>query len=144
MKTLWDLVCDVEYSKRIKELGYSRPSYFIYIKMEDSIGLNGEPIKRCWGLIYIHEYHSISEEEGFKKEYYEIYPAYTVGELAEDFPNEIPFLDDGEEDISFLLSGRNLNGEWWVNYTNGFKDEKEANARAKMLIYLLENGLIKP
>jgi hypothetical protein len=67
--------------------------------------------------------------------------AFTVAELGD-------MLEDGME-----LSQRMASGQWWVTYGRvtedgefekpiGQKGDTEADARAKMLVYLIENNLL--
>ena len=93
--------------------------------------------------------------EGFDKE--KLLPAYTVAELGEMLPER---LETKEEFIGYLTLSREY-PDWVVSYCVGepsgnsivverddrymsFSSMIEADARARMLIYLIENGLITP
>lgn len=114
-------VCSLESAKRLKELGVKQPSLFIHL-----IG----------GPLYFEECLPLMGD-GW-------YQAYTVAELGNLLPNQI--------NNKFLTSHRCSRDGWWVFYANkNDKDEdinatwdlNEANARAKMLIYLIENKFVK-
>lgn len=72
--------------------------------------------------------------------------AFTVSELGEILPKEVEISRKKYNKFVQLPLG----GEWTVYYastslnrmTKTESDESEANARAKMLIYLIENNLI--
>lgn len=88
-------------------------------KMED------RPAKKRWTLAMA------------KGEHEEIYSAFTVAELGVILPEMFysgKVLRDGE----IKWWGR------WKNYTTASMENTEADARAQMLIYLLENKLINP
>jgi len=66
-----------------------------------------------------------------KKTTGETYPAYSVAELGEMLPRG--------------YASHKLGDEWYCLATEKDRDcssKSEANARAKMLIYLLENGIL--
>lgn len=83
--------------------------------------------------------------------------AFTVAELGEMLPPTIPIMHKAT--IPHLVIGRLENsGFWYCDYHYyypfpeqpayepcvQFKADTEANARAKMLIYLIEKGIVKP
>lgn len=118
-------VCSLELAKRLKELSIEQNSYFKYEVRE-----NG----------YVEIYHSKPTSCAHK-----YYSAFTVSELGEMLPRKLPrtdgiyalqqdFYSDGFFNIYYCLN----------DYSPiDFEDEKEADARAKMLIYLIENGFIE-
>ena len=76
-----------------------------------------------------------------------VYSAFTVAELGEMLPMKVN-LSKIKKDIYYFKSERDK--EWAVGYYDGdFEDcilesaKTEANARAKILIYLIGNGLLK-
>ena len=128
MMPLENQVCSLQYAKRLKELGVEQKSLFYY----HALGPNN-----YWHLYYYLE--ELPEEYNCK------ISAYTVAELGELLPYNI------KEDFTFTQ----------LKYHDGFvlsydltsygdptdslydqKDINEANARAKMLVCLLENKLI--
>lgn len=111
-----DQVVSLELAKRLRELGVEQQSYFYWIKVEENKYwvIRSDIIKRCDSDC----------------------SAFTVAELGEMIPARI-------YTRKYVMYDR------W-RCVNPLKrdmpiihEENEANARAKMLIYLLENGLIK-
>lgn len=133
-------VTSVELSKRLKELGVKQESLFYWsskIKHENT----GDGFKRVddvWNL----------EANGF------VYPtgrehclsAFTVAELGEMLPDN--FCDILNP---YWLTCEKV-GKWEIGYVNAhnqihsaqsFEADTEADARAKTLIYLIENNLVE-
>lgn len=114
-------VTSLELSKKLKELGVKQESAFYwYFSIDDN----------KW---------KITDNELLKDERWEWCFAFTVAELGEMLPKHCK---------SFQAYNTKKNNKWWCEYSQyGVIDTKyaetEANARAKMLIYLLENNLIK-
>lgn len=113
-------VCPLEYSKKLKELGVTRESFFgwfwhpydawvIYPKNENMLGM----------------------------------AAYTVSELGEMIPSKINVKNHNgyEYEIKFYKED-----ELWNSHAFGwciFRTKNEIDSRAEMLIYLIENGHVK-
>ena len=122
-------VVSLELAKQLKELGVKQDSLWKW-RLAGNLGWQ---VERHMSPVTVE-----------KKQY----SAFTVAELGELLPQYIGKGNDhGHLHIS--LGTREV-GKWTVGYANYEKscsdilDEKnEANARAKMLIYLLENGLHK-
>jgi len=121
-------VTNLELSKRMKELGFKQESYFIwYLRNEDT-----KKYILCSRDIF---------QEGIS--------AYTVAELGEMLPHEVRI-----DDETYWHGMRTEKWEvgdgfvWRVIYENHKKEifeqeaDTEADARAKMLIYLKENNLL--
>jgi len=118
-------VCSLELSKRLEELGVKKYSLFDWVrrsKEEDFYLWLMSPFSR--ELIGWHEQHR----------------AFTVAELGEILP---PSLD--ETILNFEKKHM-----WSVNYGGNHEgwihteiSSTEADARARMLIYLLENKLME-
>lgn len=120
-----DQVCSLELAKRLKELGVEQKSYFAYEERE-----NG----------YLEIFHSKATSCANK-----YYSAFTVAELGEILPSTIkkntnlfyitmdcdkcPYYED-------MPKTKEIYSEM------GEENDTEADARAKMLIYLIENGLL--
>ena len=129
-------VCSLEPAKRLKELGIKQDSYFAWVEDQDTIGAGGE--LGGTGEFYLTQKQSF--QEGFS--------AFTVAELGEMLPRRIK----GKASDYTLAIKHNAVGGWLVFYEEHDGDttmerrfaDTEADARAKMLIYLLENKLISP
>lgn len=121
-------VVSLELAKILKELGVEQKSLFWWASMmrgdeEESVLVNVETLTRM-----------------YKGEYGWVWlSAFTVAELGEMLPWDI-------------VIHRDINKGWHITFqANGLaekdilfsEDSTEADARAKMLIYLLEQGLIK-
>jgi hypothetical protein len=118
MLTLENQVCGLEYSKRLRQLGVKQESYFVWeAGYEDP---------------YIRDYNDIKNNLHFHSDFY--FSAFTVAELGEILPEEV---------ASFKVKN-----DWKCGITLEVDCElvkvsdTEANARAKMLIYLIENDHI--
>lgn len=119
-------VCSLELARRLKEIGVRQESYLAWCDCD----VHGE--------YDIREFAAAADDRRIA--------AFTVAELGEMLPEEL--LIDGEWTATLEISkGDNA---WHVYYHNDqiprtfhleYADT-EADARAKMLIYLLENKLI--
>jgi hypothetical protein len=107
-------VVSLEYAKKLKELGVRQESLFWWVEYTDG---HGE--KEHWAIENNHV--------GYKQ----YISAFTVAELGEMLPMIYIPVRDGKK--GWLWSG---NGE--KNY-----EKTEADARAKMLICLLEKNLLQ-
>lgn len=112
----WQLV-NLELSKKLKELGVKQESLWYWGKEDDN----------SWGLIQIDEDDKISEY------YNEYISAFTVAELGEMLPR-------GYRSGRAILKEK----EYYICYGKAgtLSADTEANARAKMRIYLIENKKI--
>lgn len=126
-------VASLEISKRLKELGVKQESLFAWLPITNT---------EEYGLFY--EWH-ISKDEPIS--------AFTVAELGEMLP---------KRNKKWNIEGKWSN-DWWfridqawsdfcVNYYSdtgiglidgNIRDSNIANALGKLLIYLIENGLIE-
>lgn len=123
---LEDQVCSLELAKRLKELGVKQESNFWWAISKDR---PGDGWFFCHPIHWKHHAHL-----------YEGISAFTVAELGE-------ILSKRWNPISSALDGLPIfNGEWcW--YDEGIlrvKEKTEADARAKMICHLIEQGLMKP
>lgn len=141
-------VASLELAKKLKELGVKQESYFAWVLSAPFF--DGNHSERDL-VLNPNQFEELVENCGDE---FELYPAYTVAELGEMLPEEI--LDE-EEPVSWhhlytyptgahwCCSYRFHNGEdgtWSTTYVE--QARTEANARAKMLIYLIENKLVDP
>lgn len=132
---LEDQVVNLELSVKLKELGVKQESLFYWFKDVDSVfKLTG--IFNNEDQIYFDacKYDELME--------FENYSAFISSELGKMLPWDITI-------------SRNIDKQWHINFCgNGLHDivaekssimseDNEANSRAKMIIYLIENGYIK-
>lgn len=125
-------VVSLELSKKMKTLGFEQDSEWYWDKD---------------GNLASMDYYSRFQDK-------KLYSAFTVGELGEMLPDEIEMTVNGEELIYVLRCMKTLSGQWLIQYAdytdhNQDSDElhcsqekNEANARAKMWLYLKENNLL--
>ena len=123
-------VVSLELARKLKELGVKQESLFCW--NDGKLGTWDEPTR-------------------FGNP--ELYAAFTVAELGEMLPKSLKykFSDIGHRDAD-LHTGKILGGGegWYLQYTdrpNNYVDcaataPTEADTRAKMLIYLVENELV--
>lgn len=125
-------VVNIELSKRLKELGFNKPSLFawLYDRKNDEY--------ESWYLP--GDDGGLSEKEC---------KAYVATELLEWLPK---FIEDESEDCYLSIS--NDSKQYWVGYWCGerqsdhidieqMNDDSLSNALAKMMIYLVENGFME-
>jgi hypothetical protein len=123
-------VTSYELSKRLKELGVKQDSYFVWFKLKE---------ESDWS---ISEDWQIDDEERF-----DTVSAYTCSELGEmlrkfDIENDQNLTIDYYNTYNFYNIA--LKPTKVIDFETVYVQEKtEVDARAKMLIYLLENGLMK-
>ncbi len=139
---LEDQVCSLELAKKLKELGVKQESYW-YWHFYSMLSDTNPP---SWQLV-----SCVTDKK-------DKYSAFTVAELGEILPKWIK-----KEKLHYCLTmdwfgnGVNVNyenrnkvveivekaeGKEYSNILHTVCDESEANARAKMLIYLIENKLL--
>lgn len=143
-------VCTLEQAKRLKELGIRQKSIFYY---HDKIKRIDERIKPNWGNsefagVQICNQKSLTQS------------AYTVAELGVMLPDEIPHRHTEHSDYYYMQSFSDVLSEgdagksvcmWYedndldaeLEVLNNYYicGKTEAEARAAMLIYMLENNL---
>ncbi len=134
---LIDQLASLELCKKLKELNVKQKSLFYWNDIDDN-NEEGHPINRIELLNY-----------PFLSNYCTPYSAFTVAELGEMLPDKIK---DDDEEICWFYHDKN-NGCHRISYVHScdeqcspfieVKGETEANARAKLLIHLLENGLME-
>lgn len=117
-----DQVCSLELAKRLKELGIKQESYFYW-----------ENIPNC-GYV-------ISYDPSFWED---MYSAFSVAELGEMLPSKIQ-----DYNLTIVKCGYLYDLMYSTRYDDiqlSYRDIEDinlANAMAKMLIHLLENGYVK-
>jgi len=111
-----DQVCSLELSNKLKELGVKQESLYCWLEASDGARLMTNPANDSY-------------------KFFEQSSAFTVAEIGEMLPSR-------------YKQGK-YNGKYYAeHYEDNFDlcegSDTEANARAKMLVYLLETNLIKP
>lgn len=131
-------VTSLELSKKLKKLGVKQESYFEW-KWGGQLSKGNKEYLQIKG-----------ESKGMMcagNEAWSFYSAFTVAELGSLLPMEIKDLNGKSGGIYFETT-RIAFSSWIVEYLKGKKliyiqkGDTEADARAKMLIYLIENNLI--
>lgn len=139
-------VASLELSRRLKELGVKADSYFGWYQFKDSDKENEwtvSDIKLIANLAESMEMANTTANTKFSLEYI---PAYTVAEIGEMLKETI-----GEIPTSMFRNTIWMGGDiqkWYgtletKNRDNAIYAQTEADARARMLIYLLDNNLIE-
>lgn len=140
---LEEQVCSLESARRLKELGVKQESLFYWIYRWNA----AQPHLKAWFLVPIEILDNWVEKGNYKikvkNTIEKIYSAFTVAELGELLP---AMLETGARLDAILTWSKLWHGERIYFCERGelmFEADTEAEARAKMLIYLLENDLIK-
>lgn len=139
-------VCSLELAKKLKELGVKQESLWYWWGKTSGCGSPASPTKKeeghylraCREIQILCNIMSCSGAEDRIHVFSEKYSAFTVAELGEMLKREaLPYWDNVFMTWSCGIYGsrRNILGME--------KILTEADARAKMLIYLLEHNLIK-
>lgn len=122
---LKDQCVSLELAKKLKELGFKQESLFYWVLFHGGVGKGHSDYERSaiWEL---------RTKEGSLNFQESRCPAYTVAELGEMLPQKV------------CWRGLSNNGSKWGLEFGDFRAEAEteADARAKMLIHLSEQGLI--
>lgn len=144
-----DQVVSLELAQKLKDLGVKQESCFIWKNISYKKSLDGQVLERKWMLDYVCNRLPLEE---FKDLWVS---AFTVAELGKmlniKIPNGSKLGDSYYQSLSIECSFKSV----WLNhyYESGFStnesivfrcdDENEADARAKLLIILIEMGLVK-
>lgn len=112
----------LELSKKLKELGVKQESYFYWV------------LKPTYYEFVLRPKEDHQSIEPKLRKNYEQYNAFTVAELGEMLPDYFSSQKRDKIDNDFIC--------WNIKLQVDFRADTEADARAKMLIYLLENNLI--
>lgn len=133
---LEDQVASLELCKRLKELGVNQESLFYWIKLIEGGDLD-------YDLINDLDFRNLLEstQQGNR-----CFSAFTVAELGEMLPRNYHswrFQSDGFENGEWVCAYFSqpefeASSEYWAN------EKTEADVRAKMLIHLIEKGIVKP
>lgn len=130
--TLEDQCVNLSLSKRLKELGVKQDSIFDWVW-----GFDANKDKDEFFLWLMSPYNRNNSK------WKEQYSAFTVAELGELLPVNI--------NDHYFTSHRCARNGWWAMYTTGqiehnkyeYWAKSEAEVRAKMLVCLIEQGIIK-
>ncbi len=143
-------VCSLELAKKLKELGVPQDSQFYWYGSEKRVGF-----ERGTKTEYEKDVHKLSHKQLQLRDYpshertLDDYSAYTGAELGELLP---PSLNVKSRKDMQWLTWQNNRYTHTIAYVGTKVDNPalaehagtESNARAKMLIYLIENKLFTP
>jgi len=136
---LGNQVVSLELAKKLKELGVKQESCFQWLKITDG----GIPQSGGFLSLWVNDRRYFVNELFNKTSFFKIeqqiditeeFSAFTVAELGEMLPPN-------------SKTSKWLDTNWWAENerllnNNAIPADTEADARAKMLIYLLENKLL--
>lgn len=137
-------VCSLESAKRLKELGVEQNSYFRHVEWRNQIWDSQGVENGGWPWLPDDQRAVVQRiwDEGVC--------AFTVAELGEMLPKVVK----KDDKLYYIEPSANGNGLKYIDYTTYNEGigtflrayplvgaDTEAEARAKMLIYLLENNL---
>lgn len=133
---LEDQVCSLELAKRLKELGVKQDSYWHW-STNSGLGLN-------------EHLYSCNQLSQYGTEGVTFASAFTVAELGNILPQLLP-MEKHQHHYGRLTLWR-VNDNWQLAYNLESKqcheidawDKSMANTFAKMLIRLIEKGIVKP
>lgn len=128
-------VCSLGLARKLKELGVKQESAFYWARHIEFDSFKGVVGEEVWKL---------KDRNYVKSSAVDNFAAFTVAELGEMLPI-----------VGVLCYSHRLLNEWLCLYAveakEGFLQAKyettantETDARAKMLIYLIEHGIVKP
>lgn len=130
-------------SKRLRELGFRQQSHWYWSFQKHEDGSEGA---------ILTDYYLWKPALRPPRDFGEIkyYSAFTAAELGEMLPAFIEVgIRKGQKRMA-LVMGRTIGGEFRIDYRNETFcppiisiAQSEADARAKMLIRLIENGVVK-
>lgn len=130
------LFVNFELSMRMKELGYPQESLFVYRHWRQ-VGQVIIDLKKDKWFDY-PKYRKMPPTTGF------LCAAPTASEIGERLPDHLGEIVGAALNKQWLTCKKV--GLWEIGYENhdspSFEDDSEADARAKMWIYLKENNLI--
>lgn len=136
---LEDQVVSLELAKQLKQLDVKQDSLWYHAEFKDESYLDVVGAIQPDSIFQLIQ-RGYFEFVQFENE--EIYSAFTVAELGKILPGTLEcyqITKRGEEcDGIYIQTGREKDGNWICTDNDYYaKDKLEANARAKMLIYLL-------
>lgn len=126
-------VASLDLSKKLKALGVVQESAFYWFEHK----WRGKYPEHENDFVFKHE---PDDESLYPKEYWNSFAAFTVAELGVMLPKEYVTARYGNEWGGYERDDEGLG----LIYTPWPWPNTEANARAKMLVYLIEKGIVKP
>lgn len=139
--------CSLELANRLKELGVMQESAFCWVVLHGNKYILGIEIPGSMDEKVIL-LPSTDSRIKYNQDFKECYAAFTVAELGSLLPVEIQF--EGNQCFKIMWENglRDLHSVAYELGEHRIKlqefDKTEVNARAKMLIYLVEHGIVKP
>lgn len=138
---LEDQLCSIELAIKLRDIGIKQEGLCYYIKVLEKYMINEKGIRS-------HEEYKwkIGHPNGYE-ESFDHCCAFTASEVGELLPDKLPCKSATADEFNYI--SQKGNGMYGVAYFNGrysnpqFTDSNEANARALMLIHLIENDLLK-
>jgi len=155
-----DILTSLELSKRLEEIGFNKDSLFYWVNGSITYDYDGCAEINDDGQWNIWKEFTKPDKSDYtlKSEPVEdienkIINAYTASELGEILPKNF-YYEKERYTIQYGWDGARTDPVWKIRLEhwleNGgrkdieiFTDKSEANLRAKMLIYLIENNLIE-
>lgn len=139
---LEDQVASLELCKKLKELGVRRESVFYWCRgiRHRDFGLTGWCLR---GNKFVDENEAIIEK-------FEKISAFTVAELGEMLPREVRGFDllirpaDGSTPLKWHIGYVENDYEGYDYRFERQASDNLANAMARMLIHLIEQGIVNP
>ena len=130
---LKQMVCDLKLAERLKNAGVEQESMFYYVYRPERNKLAEE----CTSIEYAAEKWGVKRSGIWKKDGIRVTSAFTSEELALKIPENVSHTKrySGRFFVYFLDSQGEI-----VNYE---ADKTESNARAKMLLNLIQHKFIK-
>jgi len=137
-------VCSQELAKRLKELGVKQESLYYWWQQCNKVHQGYEddiyPPEYIWVLQPYFKGLALGDNT---------YSAFTTSEIGEMLPDA--YISFKESNIWYCTQLEEPDEEWWLDYrirsrSYGWRNEKadtEADARATMLIWLIENKHIE-
>lgn len=135
-------VCSLDLAKRLKELGVKQESHFKWHILDPNFGVGKLKVK----LYTEQEWNDYAEDNLPEDAHEEFYSAFTAAELGEMLPAEV----DVRGRCMFISERNGIVSNWGVGYRREGNisfplyemSDTEADARALMLAYLIEHGII--
>ena len=133
---LEDQVCSLELAKKLKELGVKQDGLFYYQNYPYHDGTDDNFLKIVEIESNNNSNNAIINTESYDEDHKK-YSAFTVSELGEMFPDSFATLREEGEWLGASDEKHSLAGKLKTRSKN------EADTRAKIIIYLIENNLME-